>query len=710
MKLLAVPPVQSIDLQICQGAQAGMSAGRVKMTTSQDLFLDVMKNSFRKTTPLSIALLLLLQMGTGSCPAAGAQGLATAVTGAVEKNEQPAANLTVDDVRVEGNRLVPTEDILNVVKTHRGDKFDRDQVLQDLKAVNGMGYFDDRNLQVVPELIGSGVLLKIRVQENAPVTQFAFQGNQAVSTEEISKVFADQLGRPQNLNQLSGAIEKVEQAYHDRGFVLARVADVKDDPDGSISISINEGVIDNIQIIGNKKTKDFIIRRSLKLKQGSVYNERMLTQDLRKLFGNGYFSDIRRSLVPSPTNPDKYTLKVEVDEKRSGSVGLGGGVDSVSGPFGSFSCSDSNFRGRGQILSFNSQVGTGLFNNLTNSVNNGGNQFLANQRTFNVAATWVEPNLRGTNTSMSVSGFGNSFGSMLVDQAMERTVGGTVSFSHPLSERWRANLGFTGEQTMLSDASNLGSLFGNYYNGKNVLGYLTDRAIAMGRAGDMSSASAIAQGIRNKQLQGGTFLTVSPSLTYDTRDKPLDPTKGTTARLTAGPSLGLSGATFAKIGASVSKYVPLTKETTLAMNVQGGEALGGAPQFSMYHLGGFNGMRGYRSFSDLGTGTSMLMATAEIRHKLPFPKLDKSNKLAGVVNPVLDNIKGVAFCDAGQVGGNSLVNSFFQRAGVGASVGLGLRINVPMIGLVRLDYGLPLLSTILGKMTPRFSVGFGDRY
>src|SRR5262249_32470600 len=91
------------------------------------------------------------------------------------------SNLTVEDVKVEGNRLVPTEDILGVVKTRRGDKFDRDQVLEDLKAINGLGYFDDRNLQVVPEMGTGGVLLKIRVTENAPVTQFAFEGNQVLS-------------------------------------------------------------------------------------------------------------------------------------------------------------------------------------------------------------------------------------------------------------------------------------------------------------------------------------------------------------------------------------------------------------------------------------------------------------------------------------------------------------------------------------------------
>ncbi|MBZ0189827.1 MAG: hypothetical protein K8F91_26515, partial [Candidatus Obscuribacterales bacterium] len=309
----------------------------------------------------------------------------------VSANEGSAGKKTfkVDDIQIEGNRLVSTESITNVLKTKRGDKFDRSSVVEDLRAINDMGFFDEKSLQVMPELSKGGVLLKIRVQENAPITQFAFQGNEVLSTEEISKVFSDQLGQPQNLSHLSSSIDKVEQIYHEKGYVLARVTDVKEFPDGSVSLSINEGQVEKIEIAGNKKTKDFIIRHALRLKEGTTYNETQLTADLRKLYANGYFQDIRRSLVPSESDPNKFVLKVEVDEKRTGSVGVGGGVDSVAGPFGSLSFSDSNFRGRGQIVSMSSQIGSGVFNNVSNSINNGGASFLPTQRTYQLEANWT---------------------------------------------------------------------------------------------------------------------------------------------------------------------------------------------------------------------------------------------------------------------------------------------------------------------------------
>lgn len=625
-----------------------------------------------------------------------ATDIASAVGNSASTNE---SLLTVDNVKVEGNRLVPTEDILQVVKTRPGDRFDRDAVMQDLKAINNLGYFDERNLQVVPELNGVGVLLKIRVTENAPITQFAFSGNKVLGAEEIAKTFTEQLGKPQNLNALSSAIDKVEQTYHEKGYVLARVTDVKNDPDGTIGLTINEGEIEKIEISGNKKTKDFIIRQAIKTKPGMVYNEHKLTADLRKLFANGYFQDIRRSLVPSADNPDKYVLKVEVDEKRSGSIGLGGGIDTLAGPFGSFSVADNNFRGRGETVSFNSQMGTGFFGSVNNVLNNGGVGFIPNQRTYQVQADFVEPNLAGTNTNMTVSGFGRDMGSFMIQQAMQRTLGGSVTFTKPLGGNFNASLGLIGENTSLRDVSSL-------FNSQNILGNMISRGLSTGQATNPAQAFNLAQSVRANQLVGGTFLTVNPSVSYDTRDAPIDPTRGTLLRVSTSPSLGLAASSFVKFGASASKFFKINESTTLATNVQAGAALGNMPQFSQFYMGGWNGVRGYRSFTDLGTGTSMLMTTAEVRTRLPFLH-NSDNKVAKIVD---QHFKAVFFFDAGQVSGNSLTNSLLSRSMFGASVGVGVRIKVPMIGMIRLDYGFPLISSILGGYTPRLTVGFGEKF
>jgi|GEM_PF-442975 outer membrane protein insertion porin family len=609
-----------------------------------------------------------------------------------------ASQYVIEDIEIEGNHLIPTEEIAAVVKTKKGDTFDRDQVREDLKAINNMGYFDNDSLKIDPQQLKNGrILLKISVQENAPITQFAIKGNEVVSTDEISKIFADQLGRPQNDNALAGAISRVEQAYQQKGFVLAKVVDVKGDPDGSVELVINEGAIDNIEIVGNKKTMTSIIKGGIKVKEGEPYNEAVLTAGLKSLYNEGYFSDIRRQLVPSAANPDKYTLKVEVDEKRTASIGLGGGVDSVAGLFGSLNFSESNFRGRGQVLSFSSQVGSGTFQSLNNSLNNGGNSFLPTAKTYNIEASWIEPHLRGTNTSMAVTGFGRNMGSMFIDQAMQRTIGANINFSKPLRGKWTANLGLTGENTSLKN-------FATGAASESILSSMANRALATGMATDALSASAIASQYRDKQLQGATVLSISPSLVRDTRDAAVDARKGSVVKASVTPSLGLSQA-FLKAGVSASKYVSPTKNLTIASNIQAGTSAGGLPQFGLYRLGGLNGLRGYNQFSSLGTGTGMLMATVEARYRLGF--LSDSNK---ITKGIKDKVGVAFFADFGQSIGNSSMNNILSRTSMGAAVGVGLRVKMPMVGLVRLDYGLPLIAPVTGGFTPRFTVGFGEKF
>jgi outer membrane protein insertion porin family len=630
--------------------------------------------------------------GHSSSEASASTAKATAAGGA----ELDGRNLTVEDVTVEGNRIIPADRILEVVKTKRGDKFDKNQVVQDLKAVNGMGYFDDRSLQAVPELSSSGVLLKIRVQENAPVTGFAFQGNTQLSNEDLAKLFIDQLGKPQNLSQLSQAIDKVEQAYHEKGFTLARVTDVKDDPDGSVHLQIDEGVINSVQIVGNKKTKDFIIRNNIKAKPGAVYNEKTLTADLRKLYSNGYFQDIRRSLSPSTSDPDKYDLKVEVDEKRSTAVGLGGGLDAQYGPFGSASFSEGNFRGTGDQLSANAQAGTGIMNQFGSAVSGGAQNLVPSARQYQLSANYSHD--LGHDTCLNVSPFARDLASMAIDNAMQRSVGLNVSINKKLSEHVSAGIGFLGEDVLLNSVQNLES-------DSSVL----NRAMQLGYA-NAGNAGNYVENVRKQALKGGAYVGINPSIAYDTRDQGFDPHQGLLARASAGPNLALNGSSFMKIGASASKYIPAGKDKTIALNVQGGAGVGGVPQFAAYRLGGFNGIRGYSMFGQLGTGTNMLMSSAEYRMPLPFlPKGDPGSPYGKAFDYAHKNLRFVLFADAGAVNGNNVYNSLYSRINMGAAVGVGVRFKCPMIGMVRVDYGLPLIAPIAGgKFIPRLTFGFGD--
>lgn len=216
----------------------------------------------------------------------------------------------VGEIRIEGNRLISTDEILGVMKTHAGDRFSREEIMEDLKAINNLGYFDERKLEVDPVLVDGKARLTIKVVENGVLKSFSVRGNTVVDSSEILEPFLEQIGKPQNADRLSEAISKVENKYHDQGFVLAKVKDVVDSPDGSVELVIDEGVIDRLEIAGEPKSLHGLIALSLSFASGSVYNERLLSMELRLLHSKGKFEDLCRSLVPSDRDKDRYILKI----------------------------------------------------------------------------------------------------------------------------------------------------------------------------------------------------------------------------------------------------------------------------------------------------------------------------------------------------------------------------------------------------------------
>ena len=289
---------------------------------------------------------------------------------------------------------------------------------------------------------------------------------------------------------------------------------------------------------------------------------------------------------------------------------------------------------------------------------------------------------------------------MIVSESMQQTIGTGVNFTKSLGSNLSGSLGFNADDTVMKDIASA-------YTNVNLLDQMANRAYLTGQASTIGGAENLANQVRSNQMKGGAYLSISPSLKFSTVDNAQDPTKGTSARISASPSLGLTAGSFMKAGASLSQYVPVTRETTLALNVQGGEGFGSMPAFAQYRLGGFNGMRGYSQFSALGTGSSMLMGTAELRHRIPgLKKVD--NPVAKMIDK---HVKLDAFFDAGQVGGNGVTNSLYGMSNLGASVGFGIRVSLPMVGTVRLDYGFPLLNSVMGAgLTPRFTVGFGEKF
>jgi len=575
--------------------------------------------------------------------------------------------LTISRVSIEGNKLITGDKIKDTMAIRPGSLYSKSTLKEDLRRIYDMGYFTEK-IKAVPVATSDGIVLRIVVQENAPVTGVHIDGNTIVDDKELQTIFASQTGMPQNVGQLNEAIEKVEKLYADKGYVLARVSNIEDDPDGVINLKINEGKIDKIQFVGNRKTKDYVLQRMMVLKTGDVYNEKKLSEDMKRLFGTQAFKDVRRVITASPNDPDKYNLTMEVDEKRTGALSLGGGLDTSTGLFGSVGYNDPNFLGRGQNLSSVFAVGTGIIQR------NAATQ--ANTRTYQFDVGWSNPSLMNTSNSLSVNAYGRNYSSFNVPLGVERRIGSEISWGKPIKSWNHASFGLS-------------------LRGENV--HMQDYASTEDLAKFKISSSD-----RAAQLHGGTFLTLSPTLAFDTRDNRFSPTSGWLNTFSLGGAYGLNGSSsYGMANANLRKYIKIRDGITLALNAQGGHSImGDMPSFNMYRLGGSYSVRGFQE-GGLGIGNGYLVSSAELRTKVPV-----FGKLKSI--PVINNLTAATFLDAGTVLGGSNLNSVFNRTTHGVSTGLGLRLNMPGVGPIRVDYAIPLMGR--SSYTRAWNFGVGEKF
>lgn len=582
--------------------------------------------------------------------------------------------LTVKEIHIDGNSLVNTENILNKINIKAGAKFNRDTVQEDLKNIYKMGYFTEK-IKAVPRQTDKGITLYIQVEENVPVIGFNILGNNIISNEEIILQLKSQEGLPQNITELNNSIKSIEKLYADKGYILARVQKVSDDPDGMINIQINEGIINDIGISGNTKTRDFVIKRNITAMSGEVYNENKIKQDMARLFGTQAFSDVRRVISASPSNPDKYDIIIEVDEKRTGSISLGGGVDTETGFFGTVGYADNNFRGLGQELNANTTIGSGVIL---------GNDTVIDKIPIQFEANFVEPRLKNTLNSLRLNAFVRDMASYQVPYGIERRFGTEIELARPIKKipNLAGNVSMGIERVSMREGNE---------------GETNQKFIDMGYTNDFKIAE------RARELQGGTYISVGPGVVYDSRNNIVNTTNGWYSAVSLKESLSISGdaGSFNKLNTSIKKYTPIGEKSTFMVGTKlSSRLVGDLPEFANFRLGGPYSIRGFRE-GEVGSGQGFMMATAEFR--TPIPYMDR------LKYKILRDVRAAFFVDAGTIFHKTFSTGLYDRPGSGISVGSGLMVPIPMLGPVRFDYGFPITNARSAGKHGCFSFGFGDR-
>jgi outer membrane protein insertion porin family len=564
------------------------------------------------------------------------------------------------------------EEIFRVIKTRPGQATTRSQLQEDVNAIFATGYFSSVNVQ--PEDTPLGVRVTFVVEANPVLRNVSVQtvpegaGTQVLPAQVVENIFSEQYGRILNLRDLQEGIKKVNQWYKDNGYDLAQVIDAQQvTADGKVTLIVAEGVIEDIQVrFLNKegettneqgetirgRTRNFIITREVQLKPGDVFNRETAQRDLRRVFGLGIFDDVRLSFAPG-SDPRRVVVVVDVIEKNTGSLALGGGISSASGLFGSVSYQQQNLGGNNQTLGAEVQVG---------------------QREFLFDARFTDPWIAGDpyRTSYTVNAFRRRSISLIFeggdpevflppdddgdrDRPRIRRTGGGITFTRPLSRDvftpadWTASLGLQYQRISVTNSE-----------------------------GDVTPRDELGNLLSFNDSGKDNLLTLQLGAVRDRRNDPIRPTSGSLLRLGAEQSIPVGSILMTRLRGSYSYYIPVnftnfTKgPQALAFNVQGGTVLGDLPPYEAFSLGGVNSVRGYGE-GDVGAGRRYIQATAEYRF------------------PVFSVIGGALFLDyASDLGSGENVPGnpagVRGKPGNGFGYGLGIRVQSPL-GPIRVDYG-----------------------
>lgn len=577
----------------------------------------------------------------------------------------------ITKIEFEGNHLIKESDILNVMNVRVGDIYTKDSVQENLKEIYNMGYFSDKMKAIPIPTSSESLTLRIYLEENIPITGFAITGNTVVTTGEILNILNRLEGQPQNLKTLSDAVADIEDLYAAKGYILARVATVNDDPDGCVNVQLEEGKINSITFEGNKKTKDFVVERNILSTPGSVYNENTLKADLMRLYATQAFKDVNRSIERSEEGDDLYDITILLEEQRTGTISLGAGLDTATGLFGQAGFVENNFLGNGQRVGINFMAGTGVIMSDSSTIDHANLQ---------AEISFFEPRLKGSENSLLVKAFGRDFGSYQVPLAIEKRYGLEAVISRPFK--------------------NYKNLVGAFKIGTE---YVKVEEGDYGQIKRLYNRHNIPISERSKQLQGGTFITLGPSLIYDTRDNSTSPRNGVLATIRLSENVNITDFdyTHATLSAGIKRYFPVMKKSSFSLMARAAGTLhGDIPEVMAYSLGGPYTVRGYR-MSTIGTGEGYMIGSAELT--TPFLFLDRIEKVK-----FLDNIKLSFFVDAGHLFNGTVTNKIYNRPEYGIAGGVGLKLFIPGVGPLSIDYGIPFTNVGAGNKKGAFSFGVGD--
>ncbi|BCH59398.1 outer membrane protein assembly factor BamA [Agrobacterium vitis] len=485
---------------------------------------------------------------------------------------------------------------------------------------------------------------------------------EGVDPTELKGLVTTSPGGVYSAREIQKSMEAIQQRVSAKGYPFARVVPRgnRDMGNGTIGVTymVDQGeraYVERIEVKGNTRTRDYVIRREFDISEGDAFNQEVITRAKRRLEALGYFSSVNITTAQGSA-PDRVIIVVNVEDQSTGSFGIGAGY-SVGGDglILEASVEEKNFLGRGQYIRIAAGAGTD------------------DSQTYNLSFT--EPYFLGYRLAVGFDLFKSSTSSN--DYYDYNEQGGTLRVTAPITENLATTFRYTYKQIK--------------YEGVDAW------------------ATALSEPYKDL-INGSPWVvsSVSQTLTYNSLDDKNLPHEGIYATFTQ-EFAGLGGdSDYYKLYGKARIFKSLSDEQDIigSLSFGAGHVMATGDNlnvFDQFQIGGKEirgfenngiGVRMPNSNDDSLGGTTYFTASAEASMPIPGVPQDAGFRIA-------------VFSDAGTLYGNEVKNSAGAQ-GVDmawrASVGAGIVWASPF-GPLRFDYAQPILKEDYDKVQQfRFSI------
>ena len=548
----------------------------------------------------------------------------------------------------------------------KSDRYSRTKLNADLEALRSYylsrGFLefriDSTQVAMSPNKQEMSITINITEGERFVTSGVSLEGNYLDRDDEFKALIKIAVGKPYNAETVAETTKAFTEYFGKFGFAFARVEakPVIDRQNNRVQFVLQaepsrRAYVRRIQVAGNDRTRDEVIRREFRQLESSWYDGDKIRLSRDRVDRLGYFTSVNVETIEVPGAQDQVDLMFTVTEKPTGSISLGAGFSSIEKVALNFGIRQDNAFGSGNFLAV--EVNTSRFNqNLVISTTNPYYTQNGISRTFDLFHRTTRPFFGNINSYRIINtGVGTRFGV-------------------PVTETDTVFLGVNAEQTQVKEGVGI---------------QMPD--------------------LLRPYIEKQTALPITVGWARDRRDSALVPSRGALQRFNSDVSLA-GDAHYARVNYQFQQYIPLTKKYTFAFNadVGLGQGLNGQafPLLKNYYVGGLGSVRGFErntlgpqpdQSSNAATffpgGSKKLVFNAEFITPFPGAGNDKTLRLFG-------------FTDAGRAFG---VNENISLDKLSVSAGVGLSWISPM-GPLRFSYAIPVVKQTTDRIQRlQFQIG-----